>query len=333
MNAVNRGILAVIETFNNSPVAGSLEVLGFALELSRITEDDISIIVPGSSKGEIKREIIEEAGLDIFLITNPHLDSYHHEVLVKGIQKLAESYKPKYICFPGTVFSGCIAPHLASIISSPYISSVEKIEKDKGSVVFTRSVYGEKYVEEIISDADMTVVMARPGHFPMELPGIINSREADIKEFSFDYNPENIKMEGIVNAGSESTGLNDADVIISAGRGAGSEESIELLREVSQIFRNSALGGSRPVCDMGRLPYTSQIGTTGRSVSPELYFACGISGSSQHLAGMKNSGLIVAVNSDTEAPITSIADYIIVDDLEKFLPVLINKYKEIYQSG
>ncbi|MCP3955491.1 MAG: electron transfer flavoprotein subunit alpha/FixB family protein, partial [Desulfobacterales bacterium] len=130
----------------------------------------------------------------------------------------------------------------------------------------------------------------------------------------------------------DETALEEAATIVSAGRGIGKGENLELLRAVAGILKNSSLGGSRPACDAGWLPYSRQVGETGRQVAPELYLACGISGARQHLAGIQNAKTVVAVNTDPQAAVFGRADYGIVEDVTRFLPVLLDKYKERFEA-
>ena len=149
-------------------------------------------------------------------------------------------------------------------------------------------------------------------------------------EGAMQYNEKRYKPLSLLSEAESGVKLEDADVIVSVGRGIGKEENIELIRATASIFPDSAVGASRPVCDNRWLPFNHQVGITGKSVAPKLYMACGISGSQQHIAGMKNSQCIVAVNKDPNAAIFSVADYIIVEDLLLFLPVLVKMYRERY---
>jgi electron transfer flavoprotein alpha subunit len=134
---------------------------------------------------------------------------------------------------------------------------------------------------------------------------------------------------GIRESAEENVRLEESDVIVSAGRGIGTRENLELVRSVARLFPDSAVGASRTICDLKWLPFAHQVGVTGKTVSPKLYLACGISGAQQHIAGMKGSQMIVAINKDPQAAIFSISDYIIVEDLTTFLPLLIRKYDEM----
>ena len=117
-------------------------------------------------------------------------------------------------------------------------------------------------------------------------------------------------------------------MVIAAGRGIGGKEHLSLLENVARLFTNAAIGASRPLCDLKWLPLSRQVGVSGKTVAPRLYLACGISGSQQHLAGIKGANCIVAINSDPHAAIFSVADYIVIDDLHTFLPLLAAKYHE-----
>jgi electron transfer flavoprotein alpha subunit len=326
-------ILAVVETIDNIPVSGSLEVLGLASELSLATGLKITVVMPVNSPEEKRENLFNESGFSVCLMENAGLSSYNHELLVKGLVEITGSLNPEYICFPGTVFSGSAAPFFASLISAPYIGSVERVKKSHGRIEFTRSVHEEKYHEDIISGAGTTVISARPGSFSHEESPVKNSSGGDISTYSFRCGEIATYIEEVKQADRGSSDIERAEVIVTAGRGAGDEEGILLVEELAALFRQSAVGGTRPVCDLGLLPYTRQVGSTGRSVSPSLYIACGVSGSSQHIAGMRGSDMIISINSDPSAPIAAVSDFVIVEDLSEFIPVLIKKYWDEYGSG
>jgi electron transfer flavoprotein alpha subunit len=330
---MDRHILAVIETIENNPVFDSLEVLGLASELSVATGLKITVVMPVNSLKMKRKNPFNEKGFSVCLMENAGLSSYNHELLVKGLVEIAGSLNPEYICFPGTVFSGSAAPFFASLISAPYISSVERVRKVNGRIEFTRPTHGEKYLEEIQSDSGTTVLSARPGSFSYNESPVKSSSGGDITVFNFRCGEISTHIEEVKQAHRESSDIERAEVIVTAGRGAGDEEGIILVKDLAALFKQSAVGGTRPVCDLGLLPYTRQVGSTGRSVSPSLYIACGVSGSSQHIAGMRGSDMIVSINNDPSAPITAVADYILIEDLSGFIPVLVKKYREKYGAG
>jgi electron transfer flavoprotein alpha subunit len=134
---------------------------------------------------------------------------------------------------------------------------------------------------------------------------------------------------GIKQPEADTSGISEADVLISAGVGIGDEENLEFIYALADLFPKSAVAGSRIVCDLGWLEYKCQVGVTGATVSPELYVACGISGAVQHVTGMRGSGFIVAINTDPSAAIFHTADVCIVENLKTFIPVLIEEYKKL----
>jgi electron transfer flavoprotein alpha subunit len=153
----------------------------------------------------------------------------------------------------------------------------------------------------------------------------LNSGRGNITTNSSEATPGRIVFRGRSQAAAEDAPITEAEVIVSAGRGIRKKENLELIERLAGLFSRSAVGGSRSVCDLGWLEYSRQVGITGKTVAPKLYIACGISGASQHIAGMKDSQLIIAINSDPGAAIFSIADYGIVEDLTTFIPLVIEE--------
>ncbi len=239
-------ILAVIETIDNKPVPGSLEVLGLASGLSGETGAKIRVVVPVSSAKKWE-DPFREAGFSLCLMENETLSSYNHEVLVQGLAELAGSLNPRYICFPGTVFSGSAAPLLASLMSAPYIASVEKVKKTGDGILFTRPTHGEKYLEDIVTDADTSIISARPGSFTYKEGPVKSGSEGDVTVFSFTCREKAISIEEVKYAHRGRSDIERAEVIVTAGRGAGDEDGIIRVENLGALFRESAVGATRPV--------------------------------------------------------------------------------------
>jgi electron transfer flavoprotein alpha subunit len=140
--------------------------------------------------------------------------------------------------------------------------------------------------------------------------------------------PRRSRSLGVKRVRTENAGLAQADVIVSAGRGIGKRENLDLIHRLAELFPRSAVGGSRPICDLGWLGYKHQIGQTGATVTPKLYIACGISGASQHLAGMRGAHFIVGINTDPHAAIFNVADVVVAEDVTTFIPTLLKAYQE-----
>ncbi|MBN1534864.1 MAG: electron transfer flavoprotein subunit alpha/FixB family protein [Spirochaetes bacterium] len=180
---------------------------------------------------------------------------------------------------------------------------------------------------DVVSRRERTVVSVQPGAF--SAAPLVGDERFHVERFPVSVALTATEPEGTLAVSQgDDTGLANAEVIVSAGRGIGNRENLSLLMELASLFPRSALGASRPVCDYGWLPYGRQVGQTGRRVSPRLYIACGISGSMQHLAGMRSSAHIVAVNNDRDAPIFRHAHAGVVEDCATFIRVFLDLVKE-----
>ncbi len=246
-------------------------------------------------------------------------------------------------------------PGLAARLGAACITSVEGFRREKDGVVFSRPFLNGKMRMEIVPEAETTVVTLLPGAFRREetrpspedqagrpgetlRPDTLCDRMPTTETggkggLAAPETPEVIPVKdlplktrplGLLPAPDEDADLAAAEVIVAAGRGIGGEENLALLRRLASLFSRSALGASRAVCDAGWLPQRLQIGQTGKTVAPRLYIACGISGALQHLAGMRGSQCIVAINRDPRAAIFQAADVAVVEDLVSFLPLLID---------
>ena len=161
------------------------------------------------------------------------------------------------------------------------------------------------------------MIIVQPGAFRRAATNLGQEGSLDLRHT--EWNPTHTRSLGFKKARDADAGLCDASVIVSAGRGIGRRENHELVRKVAALFSRSATAGSRPLCDLGWLPYSAQVGQTGATVAPELYFACGISGAQQHVAGIKGAKFVVVVNTDPNAAFFNECDVGIIEDLEQFL--------------
>jgi electron transfer flavoprotein alpha subunit len=319
-----KGILIIIDTIKNKPPASSPELISFAEKLAANDHLPVTIIIAGDNT----REAAEKAslyGLDVIGLEHDDFRYPNPDLLANQITSLIDEFHPAYICLQHTM-RGCQTAALVSAAAGfRCITAVESFSLTDNSLSFRRSMYNGKINVDLRPDAVQSVVTVLPGAFPIpdmipqrRSPGKIQMRKTTGKT---SYTPT-----GIRESAEENVRLEESDVIISAGRGIGARENLELIRSVARLFPNSAVGASRTICDLKWLPFAHQVGVTGKTVSPKLYMACGISGAQQHIAGMKGSQIIVAVNKDPQAAIFSISDYIIVEDLTTFLPLLIEKY-------
>ncbi len=228
---------------------------------------------------------------------------------------------------PGNGF----APALSVKLKAACVTGVEDILEEQGRICFARSIFGAKTVAYIRSEKDISILTIQPGIFKPRKPGKSESGKITLR--SFECKATRTRNLGIKKADVDTTGITDADIIVSAGQGLGDRENLDLLHQLAGLFAKSSVAGSRIVCDLGWLEYRCQVGVTGATVSPRLYMACGISGAVQHVVGMRNSEYIVAINKDPAAAIFQIADICIVEDLTTFIPALIETYEKMKTEG
>jgi electron transfer flavoprotein alpha subunit len=282
------------------------------------------IIVPGSNGEALARDLAGKSGFDTIALTGDHLDLYNSSIYCNAILEIIPRDTPLYICLAHTSFGYDLAPQLAVKLKAACITAIEKIEGN----TLSRSVYSGRFTADMLIKTPSAVLTVLPGAFPSYLP-----TEAAAGKVQVVQAPKTLTRSRTLcvkeSVHRDST-LTDAEVIVSAGRGVGKKDNIEIIKELAGLFPRSALGASRPACDLGYLDYSHQIGTTGQTVTPKLYIACGISGAIQHISGMKGALNIVAINTDPDAAIFRVAHYCVVEDLTVFIPLLIEEFKRLY---
>lgn len=234
-----------------------------------------------------------------------------------------------------------LAPGLALALGASCITGVEGLETGDDGINFFRGLRGGKLMAYVRSEMPVTLLTVMQGSFARpartsegdvaiaSLPpasGNVDEREVHLP-------PSRSRFLGLRQAVSQDAGLRDARCIVSAGRGIGSIDKLELVRKLAEVFDNATIASSRPLCDLGWLDYSRQVGLTGATVAPALYLACGISGSAQHLAGLRGAGSIVAVNIDPHAAIFNLADVCVVADLAEFIPEFIKAVERLRSKG
>lgn len=305
----------------------SLEVGAFAIELQKFTGLEVRAVVLGDSGIEdLAAHFSNSTGIATTALQTPGYSEYQSDVYLEALTHYF-SESPFVYCLTASSAQGLdIAPALAVMTGSACITGVEAVKAVDGSPVFTRSIAGRKLSMDIRPDQPSVLLSIQPGMF--KLPEELLTERQTVNFRIADLSLPGIKSLGIKQVISADSGLTRAKVIISAGRGIEDEENVALLEQLGEIFSQSAIGGSRPVCDLGWLRYQQQVGITGTTVTPDLYIACGISGSYQHIYGMQGSGFIVSINTDPNASIFNISDICIVEDLTTFIPLLLEEYNK-----
>lgn len=322
-----KSIFVVIETIENKVLSSSYELITCAEKFSEVIPSQIFLVIAGQS---IRDAAAEAAGFghDVIIIEDDSFRYPNPELLGRSIAGLCGRHEPIIICFQHTMRACQTAAYVATAQGYSCITGIDAMMIHETVPYFRKPICNGKINVELASVRESAVVTMLPGAF--KAPATDGGRspgKVEIHEIHIGVNM--ISPRGMRDSGEGSIRIEESDIIVSAGRGIGGRENLELVKTVAQLLSGAAVGASRPICDLKWLPYAHQVGSTGRTVSPRLYIACGISGAQQHLAGMKNSQIIVSVNTDPQASINSIADYIVNEDLRAFLPVFIHKIKEL----
>jgi electron transfer flavoprotein alpha subunit len=323
---MRQSIIVIAEHMESQVRPVTYELVEFALRLQRITTMPIKILILGKDVGELAREIAQNSGLGICAIQAPGLADYNGETYRSLLEQLLKDEHARYICVAHSSQGLDFGPALAVSLRADCITGIEDIYDDDGQLIFVRPIYGGKVVSHVSTKSETTILSIQPGIFkPSEFEG---QTAGSVKIKTMPCKALKTRSLGIKPAEADTSGISEADVLISAGMGIGDEENLEFIYALAKLFPKSAVAGSRIVCDLGWLEYKCQVGVTGATVSPELYIACGISGAVQHVSGMRGSGFIVAINTDPAAAIFHMADVCIVEDLKTFIPAFIEEYEK-----
>ncbi|MDF2038838.1 electron transfer flavoprotein subunit alpha/FixB family protein [Cytobacillus oceanisediminis] len=283
-------------------------------------------VLIGDSVSALANEMIHYGADRVVTVEDEKLKQYTPDGFSQALMAVIDSESPEGLIFGHTALGKDLAPKIAAKLESGLISDVTSLEEAGGNLVFTRPIYSGKAFEKKIMTDGLLFATIRPNNIaPLEKD---ESRSGDVASVAAEIKDLRTIIKEVVRKASEGVDLSEAKVIIAGGRGVKSEEGFEPLKELASVL-NGAVGASRGACDADYCDYSLQIGQTGKVVTPDLYIACGISGAIQHLAGMSNSKVIVAINKDPEANIFKVADYGIVGDLFEVVPLLTEEFKKL----
>lgn len=307
----------------------SVEALTKARQLGDVSGAKVAVLLLGGDVEEKGRETAAYGADILYLVEHDELDPYRTEPFAKAIADLASEKKPLAILLPATSQGKDLAPRIAARLGAGLATDCVEVESDPaGALTFTRPIFAGKALETIsIPEARPQMATLRPKVFVAGEPD--TSREPEVVRVSPQLSADAIgtTVREIIKSETERIELTEADIIVSGGRGMKEPESFRILEELADTL-GAAVGASRAAVDAGWRDHQDQVGQTGKTVTPALYVACGISGAIQHLAGMSSAKCIVAINKDPEAPIFKVADYGIVGDLFEVVPALKDACKE-----
>lgn len=283
-------------------------------------------VLLGESVSSYAEQMIHYGADRVVTVEDEKLAQYTSDGFSQALLAVVDQESPEGIVFGHTALGKDLSPKIAAKLEAGLISDATAVEEEGGEVVFTRPIYSGKAFEKKAVSEGIVLATVRPNNItPLEKD---ESRSGDVSSVSASIKDLRTIIQEVVRKTSEGVDLSEAKVIIAGGRGVKSEEGFEPLKELADVL-GGAVGASRGACDADYCDYSLQIGQTGKVVTPDLYIACGISGAIQHLAGMSNSKVIVAINKDPEASIFSVADYGIVGDLFDVVPMLTEEFKKL----
>ena len=319
----------IAEQENGQLMNVTFELLGAAKELCAKLEEKCCAVLVTAAAGELPQQLIAAGADVVYVVEDAKYADYDNELYTDAICQLSKKYDPASIMFGATDDGRDLAPRVAARLHTGLCADCTALDvTDDKLVAWTRPALGGNICATIICDVNRPQMgTVRPKVFkPAELD---NTRTGEVIAFTPEAGAvsrvELVKKEAL--SSENAVKIDEADMIAAGGRGFGSKEKFDVLEQLAALFENSAVAGTRAAIDEGWLTHSQQVGQSGKSVTPHIYFACGISGAIQHLSGMKDSDIIIAINKDAEAPIFTVAHYGIVGDVNVILPKLIEKIK------
>ncbi|MDR0138136.1 electron transfer flavoprotein subunit alpha [Bacillus sp. HMSC76G11] len=287
---------------------------------------EVTAVLVGDSVAALAEEMIHYGADRVITVEDEKLKTYTPDGYSQALLAVIEAEKPEGLVFGHTALGKDLSPKIAAKIGSGLISDATDLEVAGGNVVFTRPIYsGKAFEKKIVTDGTIFATIRPNNIAPLEKD---ETRTGEVSSVSVEIKDLRTIVKEVVRKATEGVDLSEAKVIVAGGRGVKSTDGFNPLKELSDVL-GGAVGASRGACDADYCDYSLQIGQTGKVVTPDLYIACGISGAIQHLAGMSNSKIIVAINKDPEANIFKVADYGIVGDLFEVVPMLTEEFKKL----
>jgi electron transfer flavoprotein alpha subunit len=321
-------ILVFIETRDGGIKKCSLEALSEAKRRGTELGWEVAAVFAGAIPDATAAETFPYGASKAYVMESPALADYSSQGFARALASLVGELKPAAIFFSATAMGRDLAPRVAAALGVSLASDCTKLAAKDGRLEFTRPVFAGKALLTVALKASPALATLRPNVFPLESPapaaGAVVRKPVDIPDGFIRG-----KVTEILREAAAEIDVTEADVVVSGGRGMKGPEAFGLLKELAALLPHAAVGASRSAVDSGWIGHQHQVGQTGKTVSPNLYMAFGVSGAIQHLAGMSGSKFVTAVNKDPEAPIFKVADYGIVGDLFEVIPHIKEELKKL----
>ncbi len=328
-----RGVWVYVEQMEGEPADVSWELLGVGADLARDLGVELCTVVVGNDVEHLCQDSFAYGAAKAYLIDNPVYYHYRTEPYYKAIRYLVEKYKPEIMLMGATGLGRDLAGAVATELKTGLTADCTGLAVDeKRYLLQTRPAFGGNIMATILTESTRPqMATVRPHVMPM--PEKDTSRRGEIVRESVPVKEEDfaVKVLEVIDTckvGAEAVDIAAADVIVSGGRGMRAEDNFALLQELADEL-GGVVGSSRGAVEAGWMPAERQVGQTGKTVRPIIYIACGISGAIQHLVGMQDSDVIIAINRDRKAPIFEVANYGIVGDLFQVVPAITSRIREL----
>lgn len=336
-----KGVYVFAQQVDNELSGIAFELLGKAKELAKDLNTDVTAMLLGSDVKGLVDQLAEYGADKVIVVDDPELKNYRTEPYAHAVASIINEYKPEIVLVGATAIGRDLGPRVSARVATGLtadctvleigdfpINPIPGKEQKHNQLLMTRPAFGGNTIATIACpDNRPQMATVRPG--VMQKIDPIAGAKAEVIEYNPGFTPNNkyVEILDIVKEVSDTVDIMEAKILVSGGRGVGSAENFKMLQDLADVI-GGTVSCSRAVVDNGWMPKELQVGQTGKTVRPNVYFAIGISGAIQHLAGMEESDIIVAINKDESAPIFDVADYGVVGDLNKIVPMLTEKIKE-----
>jgi len=323
---MSQTILAVAEQREGKLNRVSLETIAAAQSIAKQTGWQVEVVLPGSTIAALANELALKAVAKVYALEGPALAAYTSDAYVEALRHFIAEKQPALVLFPHTYQVRDFAPRLALALDRTLISDATGYKYENGKLLFTRQMFQGKFAADVSFSGDAPwLATMQIGAFRADAA---EAGSAPVESVTATVTtPARITPHEVFQEAKQAVDLSQAEVIVAVGRGIREQKNLALAEDLAKTL-GGEVAASRPICDNGWLPLERQIGSSGQTVAPKLYFALGISGAIQHIVGMKGSKTIVAVNKDPEAPIFEIADVGLVGNLFDLVPAITEEIKK-----
>ena len=330
-----KGVYVFAQQVDNELSGIAFELLGEAGRLAKPLNTEVTAVLLGSNVGNLVDQLAEYGADKVIVVDNPELETYRTEPYAQALTAVINEFKPEIMLVGATAIGRDLGPTVSARVATGLtadctvleigdfpINPIPGREQKHNQLLMTRPAFGGNTIATIACpDHRPQMATVRAGVMQKAEPKAGAKAEVINFDAKLEKNSKYVEIQEVIKSVTETVDIMDAKILVSGGRGVGSAENFKLLEDLAEVL-GGEVSCSRAVTDNGWLPVDRQVGQTGKTVRPQVYFAIGISGAIQHVAGMEESDLIIAINKDEDAPIFDVADYGIVGDLNKIVPQL-----------